>query len=70
MNPMPTETRLLGLTPRQYTLLMEQARLEARRLRREAMRDLAVAIGARLRGTAAARQHGLRQLAHARVAQA
>ena len=70
MKPIPTETRLLGLTPRQYALLMEQAKLDAQRLRREAMRDFADAIGARLLRTVAALQHGLRQLAHTRVAEA
>jgi hypothetical protein len=39
--PIPTETRLLGLTPEQYTHLMERARRDARRLRSEAMHELA-----------------------------
>ena len=70
MNPMPTETLLLGLTPRQYTALMAQARLDAQRLRREAMREATDAFGDRLLRAVAALQHGLRQLAHTRVAEA
>lgn len=39
MTTTSTEARLLGLTPRQYTRVMEQAKLDAQRLRREAVLD-------------------------------
>jgi hypothetical protein len=43
------ETRLLGLTPQQYRRLVDQARRDAPRLRREALHRLALAAAAWLR---------------------
>jgi len=50
----PTEIRLLGLTPEQYTQLMEQARRDAVRLRREAIAGFGQAVAASARAALAA----------------
>jgi len=59
MKPVPTETRLLGLNPAQYTRLKERSRLDAARLRREAIAEaFARAFAALRRAFAASRPLG------------
>jgi hypothetical protein len=56
MRTIATETRLLGLTPEQYARRVERAKVDALRLRREAMREAAHAITSWWRTTAARRR--------------
>ena len=46
---MNTDSPLRSLSPHQYTLLMEQAKREALRLRREAIADFWASIGTAVR---------------------
>jgi hypothetical protein len=68
-NRIPTATRLLGLTPEQYTQRVEQAHREARRLRNEAMREFARALAARWQWLFAALCARLRRAAPAHAAE-
>lgn len=70
MNMIPTETRLLGLTPRQYTLLKERSKEEALRLHREAIAELADAIARWLRAALAAASRAVHQASRPRIQQA
>lgn len=67
---MPTETRLLGLTPEQYTQLMEQAQRDAVRLRREAIAGLGLAVAAGVRAALAALRRRVARAPGAHVQQA
>jgi hypothetical protein len=70
MNPIPTETRLLGLTPHQYMRRMASARRDAERLRRAAIEQATSALAARVRDAIAALRAALRRSAPSRTVRA
>jgi hypothetical protein len=67
---MPTEIRLLGLTPEQYTQLMEQAQRDAVRLRGEAIAGFGLAIASGARAALAALRRRLARAPGTHVQQA
>lgn len=69
-NHLPIETRLLGISPEQYTRRVEQAHREARRLRSEAMRDFARSIAAQAQRFLAALRPRLQRTVPARAVEA